>query len=468
MQQVSALLEKSLGSGQWTADVQKEVSTQLESPLKEQEEAIHRECVRLMAAGRDKKALGDMIAVLAVPLLSSKDRNDLRKAYLDIIKSSKSAPEGGGKLRPAGNDRQTDDDAYGSLTQYLKQWKDHPALTILRGAGVVKSRADSTMDQQSDLALAKLGDEVRCQLGGGIQDEINKGLGDTNRCLHDERSHPPLETRCGRSQADRLLRAAAPLGDGLWRDRGPDPADLLRSLDFHYLALWHEQRTLDDFWGPAADGQPPYFQIAAKNLWKSAQELCKDDEVSKNGKTCLPNLLQDRIDAHGKTMLETRDVAAGQRDENSQHQFVVTLGTGLPLGEAAVAAVYLQEGAKGRTVPVVTVEGPGETNQHQRLGIAVAKVGTVSTPLYSISQINPPAEISALQAVLLYRGHVWPQPCGGDVNIVYRRIPAKTTITVSATPQNETAIELILDCSGSMITPVAGGGSTRLDVRARS
>jgi len=104
-----------------------------------------------------------------------------------------------------------------------------------------------------------------------------------------------------------------------------------------------------------ADGKPPYYQIAAEDLWKSARELCEDDKVSD-----LPKLLQDRIDAHGKTTLETRDVAAGQRDKNSQHQFVVTLGTGLPLDEAAVAAVYLQEGAKGRTVPVVTVEDQGK------------------------------------------------------------------------------------------------------------
>ncbi len=476
--QTSARLEEALDSGQWPAESQQAVA-RLQTLLKEQEDDFEQACEALKTTGSDKKALRAIAAVLAVPLVTGKQRNDLRKAYLDIAKAS--ADASGGDRASVREDHGAAPAASAGAAQLnrLQQWKEHPVLTILRGAqfaaggrddrtkgdGVgsanrVGGPGDQTNPPQNGTSLEKQGEEVRSLLDA-LPAKANDGLQDTARCLREERSSPsPVATRHGRSQADRLLRTAASLGDGLWRGPAPDPARLLRTLDFHYLVLWHGQRTLEDFWGPAADGKLPFFQVVAADQWKSARELCEDDKVSESGESSLPQRLQERIHALRGIELETKDLSAGTGEKDGQHQVSVTLGESLPQGEAAV---YLQAGVNGPHVPLTGIEKSREANFY-RMGIPIAKAGTVSTPLYVITHGDRPGETSLLQAVLLYRGHVRSQPCAGDLNIVYSRVPEKTTITVHGKAQEGTSLEFILDCSGSMGKIVAHTGRTRLDI----
>ena len=496
-QQLGAQLDEAITDGQWPPQLQ-ETARRLRKNLQEQEAAFQAECSALATVGADKKALRAIGTVLAVPLVSGQQRNDLRRQYLEIAKQvgpmdtgDRVAIQEGGTKTPAA----AAPDAAGAYLDRLKSSAEHPALAILRRTPLAADRpapgadraASAELARQTQLrTLGQQGEEVRQRLGT-LAAEAETRLADTARLLkaEDAESKPPAIVRAGRSQADRLVRtAAALLGRTPWSDPGADPVVLLRSLDLGYLLRWHARRCLDDFWGPAPGRETPYFQTVAEGYRKSALELCRGEAGPTGTQGDLAALLAARSKAATDAMRleKPKDLFLDAKDTVVAHRLAVALSDGLPQGKAAV---YLQD-LKGQLFPVADKQEAREPNV-RRMGIAVDATRSAAAPVpgdspgtsagakqmlpYWLVNSERLRENSVLRAMMLYRGHTrwrdfYVQPATGLDIVAQRAAYPPPRITVFGATRQDSSLMLILDCSGSMGSPVKVGDRTasRLEI----
>ncbi len=306
--------------------------------------------------------------------------------------------------------------------------------------------------------LAKQGADL-CRSLSALPDVAHGQLQETAQRLEGKTSEAPEAVRAGDSRADRLARAGAALLDARLRNKlAVEPADQLRRLDLHYLLLWHGHRTLNDFWGPAAGDQKPYFVRVAQDYGQSADKLRKGvprwaAEVDRLAEAAAKGVCP---------LVEPKNVFVDENDPAVRHAFSVTVPENTPLG---AAAVYLQDPAGLMPLKSKTME------DLRRLGLVIAQAGTVSTPQYSIPNDARLKKADRLQAVALYRGHERSNDfyvsSATGLNIVYKRPDyPKPTVVVRGELRQTNRVMFILDCSESMraIQVREGPGVTRLDV----
>jgi hypothetical protein len=472
-------MDEAAKGGQWPPQLQG-ARQKTEVAWSSLQAAFHKECSSLVTSGEDRQTLRAIGSVLATPLLSGAQRSELREKYLRILKQKLGEEvESRQSALNAEPVRQTDRSGQAATTPFLvrlRPWREHPALMILNRAQLdpaasagstqpregEKPRADQpeiSPERQLKM-LTEQGEQVR-QLLHGVPAEADKRLAETARMLKQPAGaeQDPAAARIGRSQADRLVRAAAALlARRPWSDPRAEPAVLLRDLDRGFLLLWQAERALKDFWGPPPGRQESYFAVVAQSYLDSAKRLSPDAKELRLGKVDLPALLAARQKAARQGIQpKAADLSIVPDDPSSKNNMTVALTENLPKGEAAV---YVQRG-DGQILAL-------QDSQRQplrRMGMPVTDIQGPRRFDYLVPNDDRIGGANHLEAVAFYRGHVYSNEFAvvrstKAVDIAFA--PAeyrKPVITVYGQAWQRTSIMFIFDCSGSMyeLVPLEGG-----------
>ena len=73
-----------------------------------------------------------------------------------------------------------------------------------------------------------------------------------------------------------------------------DPVRRLRQWDLQHLLLWHCRRALEDFWGPAAPAESPWFVAAASDSLKGVQAIGEAEPAVLAESNRLAKMLESR------------------------------------------------------------------------------------------------------------------------------------------------------------------------------
>jgi hypothetical protein len=216
------------------------------------------------AKAANQDAWREIEAVLTLPFVKSDDREKLIK----------------------------DSDAIAADLRKVSQGKEISPEETLR-------RARAAAQRQGRLALAMLGNQSNPQGFSAAQNALDAGsevdwFGALNRSgdyLGKEiNSLPELANQAAEAAAHEPLPAAAiklstaarqtrQIGGGVGEDRLPhDPIGEQRRLLLHDLLCWQAQRTYLDFWADRKQGEPYYFQTAARKYLTDASDLVTPKE----------------------------------------------------------------------------------------------------------------------------------------------------------------------------------------------
>ena len=273
------------GAESGTTNVWKLKDTEkLDEDLRLLESAFEAISTRLDDEGKQQENLVKIERHLALPLVAAAQRNALRERFLSLLhdkfeanKASPGDPQSGVSTK-TGEHEET---AF-SHPDLLGGFSNHPFVELLKvqdSAAAEKPPADDAakptwVEQIQQLAIQ--GDKVRVALGS-LTANVTTSLDESRKHLaliHDRLSENPelsgrelnlkkiAEVRNGRSNADRLVRAAAAMCDV---EDAADPTPNLRKFDLHQLMLRQCQRTLDDFWGPKDVSGKTFFERVAQD-----------------------------------------------------------------------------------------------------------------------------------------------------------------------------------------------------------
>lgn len=461
----------------------------LNEDLRLLESAFEAISIRLDDEGKQQENLVKIERHLALPLVAASHRNSLRERFLALLhdkyeanKRSPGDPQSG--LSSTSVDQK---ETSFSRPDLLGGFPNHPFVELLK----VKSDAVAEKPPAEDAAkptwaeqlgqLAAQGDKVRTALGA-LTANVTTSLDESRKQLalvHDrlsenpERSAKALElkkiadVRQGRSDADRLVRAAAALCD---LENVADPSPELRKFDLHQLMLRQCQRTLDDFWGPADASGRSYFERVAQDYLRAAEALCREPDAVALRAHCAA-LLARRSKA-ARTLLtaaSTEDVSIrNQEQELVQLPLAVRRRSDdLPRGVAAAFVMYI-DGKGGELVPL-TKRRPGSAAGTDGAGSWIRRIGvpTEGAPAAALGIVEqkadgvgvdywfkPESARTALEAVVCYRGHelrtgIEIAPPG--VRVVYEpKRPPAPSVRVRGDEKVPTSVMFIFDCSASM------------------
>jgi hypothetical protein len=270
-------------------------------------------------------------------------------------------------------------------------------------------------------------------------------------------------SRSDLSQLEQKLRAIAPIwcSDKVAGGRVDlaQPFRNLRVVDLQALLLWHAERALGDFWGPAGDASP-YFAAAANDYLGSAVELGHRSGFAEAGSEAAATALTDRVSrarhaargwlsttAESSVVLEPGDMALSRIDVQAR-----LAEADLPTGSAALLVLHDDARLSGL-----------EFNPSNRIELprAGAQVDVAFTP-----QLAEQA-MGRNDAMTLFRGHEYAgqfaiEPLAG-VRVdhePYVYDPGRVNLH---SPWQKLAVVLVMDCSQSM-EELFEGDQTQLTV----
>ena len=478
--ELEAELEASLAVGAWRAELDP-LASLVAGKLDSLQDSFNSECSKLDDARvQDPDTLKGISVVLGTPLVTGDRRMSLLEKLVEADSKRDDSLVG---PEVSGNDRATDDEGAERYAKRLAAFGEHPAVALL--GELVTGDASSTVEAEevfnARAAFYQPGQVVREAL-----DSLDGRLGELPRepeevlWVSGDVPRSPAEARAGLDEADRLVRAAAPLAAQRKADYrrkvAPDPAVSLRRLDLHCLMLWHCHRTLEDFWGSAGEEQrvaTPYFKLAAREYLDAARVLAGFTAPATPGKIELEALLE----ARSKAVLrpEAKNLQVDNDDvAPAELKVSVTAGPDLPSGEAAI---YLSDSAGEGTIPVLSAEDLEEPDL-RRIGVEVAPANganqqDTALPRHWVANKSLADDAKWLNAIALYRGHrvtcqVVVEPLGAGIPIVYvPRKYNKPTVTVFGEATRKSSVMFILDCSGSMGDKMATADDTRMTETSR-
>jgi hypothetical protein len=450
-------LDESAKTGQWTAAL-RDARQKTAAAHGELQAVYDKQCSTLATAGEDRLTLREIGAALEVPLASGSLRNELREKYLRIIGEKIGADATDRRFAPSGTSAGKSDiagqAAASAYLSRLKSWSDHPALMIL---GATQSGASGGEQLKS---LARQGEQVRQALRS-MPSDTEKRLAESSKMLKQSGDVDlnPAVVREGRAVADRLVRsAAALLGKRPWSDPSAEPASQLRNLDRGFMLLWQSERTLKDFWGPPPGAKESYFALVSRDYFGAANRLLGNTKDTRLGNVDLAALLASRQRAAKEGIQpKAADLSLMPDDAAAKNNMSVALSGNLPKGEAAI---YVARG-DGR---ILTLQDP-QKRPFRRIGIPVTDIQGAPRLDYLVPNDEQLIGANSLEAVALYRGHVYQKDFTVErstnaVEIAFAP-PAyrKPTITVYGQEWRRTSVMFIFDCSGSMyeLVPLEGG-----------
>ncbi|WP_182869883.1 vWA domain-containing protein [Rhodopirellula sp. JC639] len=381
--------------------------------------------------------VGEIQAVLSVPLVDWESRRDLRTAMNELTARVHI------NLEPPSEDEQVDSTGPAELaySARIESWQQHP-LNLLLG---------ETTDDGANTAetpIASFLDSVARQMQGmGGETTLS---GQRNRCATEARR----------------TRAAA----SIWFPRPTDdPIAVLRDIDIKALLMWHAERSLADFWGPAG-GERPFYDLAVTDYLASVDELDRQGTDSASGDERLVELVeaQSQLEASRRFLpgwLTTMSARTIQLD---------------PQDDVRSSLVIRSESDREFTPPMGTAV-VSVRNESRRIDFeSIQPSDAVTLPTSGASyEVVLPADVSsvglALKAHTVFRGHEYGGPLNleqlGGVRIdVHPHRYQKSEVTLNG-PWDELSVVFVLDCSASMAESLEGnadGVASRMEIAKAS
>jgi hypothetical protein len=448
----------------------------LQKDIEELEATYFRDCTN--TAGDDKEKLARLLNVLAVPIVTGKERNDDWENCLKIMAATAAFKElAGDTATPSAT---TPSDTYPDRLQLdganRASGRLHSLLYALESAAgeddskLEAAAAPRVEKRPAGVELAEQGERVR-ELLLGARKAAEERLAKTIRQAQlDQPSLAELDAiRAPLSGADRMIRAFAPLvGSGLrWDDPRHDPLARLRSLDRHNLLVWQAWRTLEDFWGPPNPSDPSYFETSAKGYLKSAADLFREDAAIRDGAVAKRLKSGGEAAALGLQLTKPRSPSLDSESPSVEQQISLS-AAGFPAGHAAV---YLQ-GGDDSLFPVADKANAAQPNL-RRIANPLPNSNKPQSLAFWILNDSRLNESPQLHAIAYYRGFVRTQDFyvntakGRDI-LWAAKAPTKPTITVHGDLLKKSNLMFVFDCSGSMSKMVRGGASQEGPSEAKS
>ncbi len=449
-----------------------EEASEVRAGLQHLDELFSKECARLEKLKQGNASVVRRFeAALALPLVPSRQREELRKL------SSQFAAKLSGEA-PTDEDQKQTHDATTYCQRAIVDWHEHPALAILSIEDVPEH--DRELSHLSDSSAKKETGHVTAT--HAPQDLLTLCV-DHERRLRERLEGLPAELRrlreigadaaepvptagkpgqldrigAARNEADRLARAAAPIGLPPLDD---DPVRRLRQWDLQRLLLWNCQRALDDFWGPAHESEQPYFALAAADYLRDVQAIGEAEPAMLAECDRMSKLLESRrLAATSGLATVASDILLVDPSDRVTIKMGVRPGrddavAGLPSGRAALF-VRDSQGRIGGTDRSLNLPLADAANEPLKLDLAV--------PGTALADRGP-----LLQATALLRGNRFAAPFllrstgGVRIDVVpYHYGPPQ--VTLGGRSRRRASIEFILDCSHSMSDPtdMEGVGGTQ-------
>ncbi len=469
--------------------------------LEHLEQLFAKECSRLEEVKHgDGSTLRDLQAVLEVSSLPARQREQLRKRATEIANKlngdpiaadSSAANEAAPKSGESAKNKTTvgaetakpanvEPDGSDYRHRALVVWEQHPALAILdSGAAHPLFATDETKQQASastdktnakrstrsmagDLETVCIDDEHRVRerldaIAGEVR-RLRDAGSDTSAGSSAAEVSPGvklkdlIEGRAPHSRAEQLVRCAAGIGVPPLDD---DPVRRLRQWDLQHLLLWHCRRALEDFWGPAAPAESPWFVAAASDSLKGVQAIGEAEPAVLAESNRLAKMLESRRQG-AAAGLDTvaSDVLLIDESEPIKIKLAVQPGPedalhGLPTSQAAV---FIRD-SRGR------IEGTSRSLDLPLTDLVKGRVPLdLTVPGTALAGRGP-----ILQAVALVRGNRFAtnfllRPTGGvkvEVDPYHYGLPQ---VTLGGRSRRRASIIFILDCSNSMSEPTTMEG----------
>ena len=404
-------------------------------------------------------------AVLATPLISTSRRLTLRDKLSTLDTKLCKSEEG---KSTAADSLRAEQTSFDLLDWLQKHWKQHPAGQLLRPTWLAElpstlrpaepraektPAARSTTDEREKAArtLAKDGEAVRHYLQLQELPNISR---DVDQSVGSDATEADAVWRAAlvvRSRRDRLARAAA-----AWRQPplNRDPVADRHSFDLQSLLLWHTERTLQDFRGPADGTGEPFSRVAARDYLQGVS-LGDIEPAVAQWRDELQARFEDTnfrldIDIENVLLVDPADpvqtrLSLSPHDSRS----IVNPGQGR-------LALFVRSAGKRLAVQFEASSGGGSPDAVEE----VPSRGEVAFPLVETRSLQLQAEQLAvhgprLDVVASFRGHEvvvpWLVQTIGGVTVDYRTpSDMRTTLLVKGTRRKRKSFVFVLDCSDSM------------------
>lgn len=384
-------------------------------------------------------AIGEVQAVLSVPLIDWKSRRDLRAALHELlvrVHQNLEAPSTD-LGAPSAKESEVPETTKTGYAAEIESWNRHPLTLLL-------------FDQEGDS-------------GNRGRNRIASFLELIQRQLEGRRSESTLEgQRDLGSVAARQARAAA----AIWFPQPEqDPIAELRTIDIASLLMWHGKRVLADFWGPA--GQPrSFFDLAASDYCDSVAEMdrWRADPAIDGSELIDVRDAKSRLEASRRFLPEWLRTSAGRTIQLA------------PSDDVPSTFTVSSESDAGFDAPsgtaVIAVRSQKHRIDFEQIKPSDAVVLPTSDARY---EVVLPADVAdsgiALKAQTIFRGHEY----GGLLNVeqlggvkidVKQHRYAKSEVTLNG-PWDELSVVFVLDCSASMNESLSGetdAGQSRIEV----
>jgi hypothetical protein len=383
--------------------------------------------------------VGELEAALSVPLTDWEARRDLRSAHSRLGTRLHEVYDDG-KTGSDESDYSGDKSAAASYFSRIATWDEHPLQAIL-GEPVGSKALDEN-------PVTRFLNGVHSQL------ELQSA----------EASLAGQRVICG--EAARRFRTAAPI----WFSTPlRNPVVELRSIDLQSLLLWHAERSLDDFWGPAGQRRA-FFDLAASDYLQAAMELADSQSAEARAAEDLQEMkyLSARLEASRR---------AAPRWVTTKLGPTIQIDAGDPV--ETVVSVTAQHEEEGFMPPSGTATLLIQDGQFRR----VDEASFLPTPSVAFPAAGAEATVTLpagaarvgedLKAQAMFRGHEYGaelnvQQLGGIVVDIRPHQYQQSEVTLSS-PWSKLSVAFVLDCSGSMEDPLAAGSgegpaASRLDV----
>ncbi|MCA9131958.1 MAG: VWA domain-containing protein [Planctomycetales bacterium] len=433
--------------------VQRYAASRVQQPLQSLSDDWQDWCRQLLnrSEADPPEAVGELEAVLSVPLARWESRRELRSARQRLtarlhthFSDSRGLPPTDASLAKPTLGHKPSDSTYSAR---LAAWQPHPLQAIVAletplPAGVTSPQA--ALLQQ-------------------LESHSQRPLGDSSQPAAAPATSLAAQLAACRAAADRF-RAAAPL----WFDMPPrNPLHELRHREAQSLLLWQAESALNDFWGPAGD-ELAFFDVATSDYLAAATEFAR---LLPTGQE--PHQLAE-FDSLAGRLAASRQAAAGWL--TTEAHSTVQLAPKEPV--TATIAVRAKAAPPGFQPPqgVATVF---VQDTHGRLPDTLLEPsGGVSLPQAETElSLNLPARVAAanadLRAQAMFRGHEYsaalPVPQLGGRVIDFTPNQYQTSQVTLNGPWQKLSVAFILDCSHSMQDALAADGpapatSSRLEV----
>ncbi|HND51093.1 MAG TPA: hypothetical protein PLV92_01810 [Pirellulaceae bacterium] len=488
LQSLDEALEQALVARQWNEALDKRVG-EFESRFNELKAAYADHCEFLRRTGSDERAWRQIHEALRVPLLSADQRQQLAQIAAKIIRS-----RAGDAPAAADDDIIVSDDESTNWLRRLVRSRLAPTLLDATRLDVAStSEASKGESKQSDTSKSETSGGVAAAGDSGTSTRESSAAAETDEAdaatLSRGRVLELLAVQGGRVRA--ALAQARPTSSR-WiaeTDRGAEePAVRLRWFDGRQLALWHAARALDDFWGDvsgasslagganepapgaAASTTPgvspndfggavePFFATWADGCLRAAADLAPQAVASpRRGGVDLRQLLDARRQlAKTGPVIRATELTIGEEDASASNVVSVESKTEIPAG--SLTLTINPYGDRQRSLALIDEQKQDVT----RRGVKIGDESQESTSLPYTLERKTLGNLPTLEAVALYRGHIWhrPIPVGragrGEETVVVRQPPIAPRVEVRGDNADDVWVIFVLDVSGSMNEPLGG------------